>query len=280
MTPALERLLDGEVTRVVTGFVFAEGPVWHPDGHLLFTDVARSQILTWRPDQDVALWRDESGGAYGLALDADGRVIAAEHSARRVRRYEGDAATTLAESTPEQPLQGPSDVAVGPDGTIYFTDPVATAAGRDPPVRSGVYRIGPDGVVSVFTDDVSFPNGVAVSRDGATLFVSDGADRTLLSYAIESEGTAGPARQLASVRPWKRGVLGTADGITLDEEGRIYLAGPGGVWVLDQNGGRLGVIATPETPANCTFGDADRRTLYITARTSLYRVRMNVGGTR
>ena len=276
-TPALERLLadQGRIDRVATGFTFAEGPVWRQDGSLLFTDVTRAQVLRWR-EGSVLVWREESGGAYGMAMDREGRLIAAQHSARRVSRFEpGGGVTVLAKSSAARPLNGPADVAVAPDGSVYFTDPAPVRGARAAP--SGVYRVTPDGTLVQVADDAGYPNGIEVSPDGETLYVSDGLAKTLRAYPLSADGV-GQGRVLASIESWKQGVLGVPDGLALDAEGRIYLAGPGGIWVLDANGGRLGVIATPETPSNCAFGGADMRTLYITARTSIYRVRMNVAG--
>ena len=279
-TPALERLLEGggRVERVATGFGFAEGPVWDVAGHLIFTDVTRNRILRWHGPDQVTPWLDESGGAYGLARHPDGGLVAAQYGARQVSRVDQEGSfSVLANAFGERPLNGPTDVAIGPEGAIYFTDPrQAAARGRD--AASAVYRIAPGGAIEAVVDDVGYPNGVAISSDGRSLYVSDGPAQQLRVYEIGADGNVGAGRVLASVQPWKRGVLGVPDGIAIDAEGRLFLAGPGGVWVLDASGGRLGVIATPETPSNCAFGGADGQTLYITARTSLYRVRLKVAG--
>lgn len=278
-TPALERLLvdGGRIERVATGLSFAEGPVWLDPGLLVFTDVPAGRILRWRANQ-VTTWIEESGGAYGLAKHPEGGLVAAQYGARQVSRLDpAGTFTVLAREHQGRPLNGPTDVAVARDGTIYFADPVqgqAPAGGA----RSAVYRINADGVVDAIITDVRYPNGLALSEDGRTLYVSDGPARQVRAYEIAPDGGVGSGRVLASVHPWKRGVLGVPDGIAIDEAGRLFLAGPGGIWVLDANGGRLGVIAMPETPSNCAFGGEDGRTLYITARTSVYRVRLKVAG--
>lgn len=276
-TPALRRLLDdgGKVERVATNFQFADGPVWI-DGALVFTDAARSQILRWRVGEEPAVVLEDTGGAAGLAIDAANRLLMAERQRRRVSRREDGEASVLLARVGGQPLTGPTDLALARDGTLYVVDaPALTsragAAGR-------VLRIPPTGEATVAVDGLVRPTGVAVSPDGRELYVADAGRRELRVYPIGGAAGTGAPRRLASIVPWKRGVQGQADGLALDVAGRLYLAGPGGIWVLDRNGGRLGVIATPETPSACAFGDADGRTLYITAQASIYKVRLTVAG--
>jgi gluconolactonase len=275
-TPALRRLFadDGTVERVATNFQAADGPLWIDDA-LVFTDAPRSQILSLRSGGEPAVVSADSGGTAGLALDDADRLVAAERGRKRViRREDGESAVVL-DKVAGQPLHGPTDLALAGDGTIYVLD---QSARRPAAARGRVIRIGKDGAASVTVGDLPRPTGLAVTTDGRQLYVADAALRELRAYALDSAGKAGPARRLASVVPWKRGVQGPPGGITLDEAGHIYLAGPGGIWVIDGNGGRLGVIATPETPSASAFGDADGRTLYITAETSVYKVRLNVEG--
>jgi gluconolactonase len=273
LTPALRRLLedDGAVERVATNFRFADGPVW-VDGALVFTDAPRSQVVRWRPGEPPAVVFEDSGGARGLTLDAEMRLIAAEAGRKRVTRREDGQAAVLVAQVQGQALVGPTDVALAPDGTVYVVD--APSARRR--LAGRVIRVRPDREPEIAIDGLARASGIAVAADGG-LYVADSGRRELRAYAVARDGVIGAARKLASILPWKRGVTGRADGITLDRTGRLYLAGPGGIWVIDRNGGRLGVIATPETPSACAFGDADGRTLYITAETSLYKVRMTEG---
>ena len=128
--------------------------------------------------------------------------------------------------------------------------------------------------MEVAAGDLVRPTGLALSPDGKMLYVSDAGRSEVRAYSADAAGHLSNGRRLTGIQPWKRGVQGGPDGLTVDAGGRLFLAGPGGVWVLDANGGRLGVIATPETPSACAFGDADGKTLYITARTSIYKVRL------
>jgi sugar lactone lactonase YvrE len=273
-TPALRRLLDagGKVERVATNFQFADGPVWI-DGALVFTDAPRSQLLRWRAGEEPAVIAQDSGGASGLVLDPSARLIIAERDRRRVSRREDGEVVSLVERVGNTPLNGPTDVALAPDGMLYVVDaPLPSdrtgTAGR-------VVRVSPTGAAEVVVEGLNRPSGLAVARDGSELYVADAGRRDLRAYPLGPWARPGVARTLASIVPWKRGVQGRADGLTLDHAGRLYLAGPGGIWILDRTGGRLGVIATPETPSACAFGDADGRTLYITAETSLYKVRLS-----
>ena len=274
-TPALRRLLenDGLVERVATNFQFADGPVW-VDGALVFTDAPRGQVLRWRAGEEPAVIADESGGASGLALDASSRLVAAEARRRRVSRREDGEVATVIDRVGGAALNGPTDVAIAPDGALYIVD--APAAGDRTGLAGRIVRVPPSGAAEIVIEGLNRPTGLAVARDGRELYVADAGRRDLRAYPLSAGAAPGPPRVLASIVPWKRGVTGRADGVTVDQAGRVYLAGPGGIWILDRNGGRLGVIATPETPTACAFGDADGRTLYITAQTSLYKVRLSV----
>jgi gluconolactonase len=273
-TPALQRLLGGkgQVQRVDTGYQATDGIVWAPNNVLIFTDPPRNHVLQWSDSGQPAIERRDSGGASGLALDPQGRVLEADRAARRVIRIEGAQVVTVLDRVGGAPLGGPSDVAVAPDGALYVAD-VTSSGGR-------VILVPTSGDPGVVATDLTRPAGLAVSTDGKVLYVTDSVKAELRAYPIESDGRLGAGRRLVAVVPWKRGVFGRPAGLALDREGRIYMAGPGGIWVLDANGGRLGVIATPETPSACTFGDPDHKTLYLTAETSVYKVRLTVAGAR
>ena len=243
------------------------------DGALVFTDAPRGQLLRWRAGEEPAVIAEDSGGASGLAIDASRRLIAAEHDRKRVSRREDGEVASVLERVGDAALNGPTDIAIAPDGTLYIVDAPPPsdrtgAAGR-------VVRVSAAGAADVVVEGLNRPSGVAVAGDGARAVCRRRGPARPAGVSSAAGARPGPPRTLASIVPWKRGVQGRADGVVLDHEGRVYLAGPGGIWVLDRNGGRLGVIATPETPSACAFGDADGRTLYITAQTSIYKVRMS-----
>ena len=270
-----------EAERLATGFVFTEGPLWHPDGHWLFVDYRASRIHRLTPGSEPEIVREDSGGANGLTLDLQERLIICEGFARRVTRMERDGSiTTLAERWAGKRLHRPNDVVCRSDGGIYFTNP----GGRlDPEEReielSGpVQRISPDGEISIVVADLEYPNGLAFSPDERTLYVANTRQRTYIAaYDVAPDGSASNGRVFAEMSSGDE--EGVPDGMKVDIEGRVYCTGPGGCWVFDPSGKHLGTIRLPEVPANCAWGGEDRRTMLFTARTSVYAMRMMTPGT-
>ena len=285
-TPALTRLLaQREVESVADGFAYAEGPLWHPDGYLLFADSPRDRLHKWDPaTKAVTVFREPSNGATALGFDLQGRLLATEHRNRRISRTDPDGSiVTVADRFEGKRLNSPNDFVVGPDGTLFFTDPPyglpRQVEGKELDFQ-GVYRLDPGGRLRLLARDMVRPNGIGLSPDGRTLYVTDSERAHLRAFTIHEDGNVDDGRVLAQLRPWKSGVRGVPDGLVVSAQGHILVTGPGGVWVFDPRGGRLGVIATPEPPAACAFGDADGKTLYITARSRVYRIRMTVGARR
>jgi sugar lactone lactonase YvrE len=282
-TPALTRLLaDREVESVSGGYQYAEGPLWHPDGYLLVADSPRDRILKWDPATKlVTVFRQPSAGATALGFDAEGRFLATEHRNRRISRTERDGSiVTLVDRYEGKRLNSPNDFVVSRTGSIFFTDPPyglpSQTEGKELDFQ-GVYRFDPDGRLRLLVRDMVRPNGIGLSPDERTLYVSDTERRHLRAFGVKDDGTVDEGRVLAKMQPWKSGVQGIPDGLVVTSQWHVLVTGPGGVWVFDANGGRLGVIPTPEPPAACAFGDADGKTLYITARTRVYRIRMTIG---
>jgi gluconolactonase len=268
-TPALERLVEGrgEIVRVVTGYDSLDGIVWRSDVGLTFTDPGTHQLATWLPASKLEpVARVDGSAPAGLAADSQGRLLVAERNTLRVTMRDKGQVTIILDKVDGEPLRGPSDLTAAASGDVYVTD-FGSGGGR-------VIRVTPAGEASIAVSDVGQPVGVAVSPAGTTLFVSDSARSELRAYPLGPQGVSGAGRRLSPITPWKSGVNGRPAGLLVDRAGHIFLAGPGGVWVLDENGGRLGVIAMPERPSACTLGDADGRTLYIAAETSIYKVRL------
>ena len=268
---------DGDPEQVATGFQFTEGPVWQVAGSLLFSDIPASRLYRWTPEAGAQVWREPTGNANGNTLDRQGRLLTCEHSGRRVSRTELDGTVqTLAGHYQGKQLNSPNDIVVKSDGVVYFSDP---PYGIKPEEReqpcNGVYRVLPDGAIELLVDDFDRPNGLAFSPDESILYIDDSPRRHVRAFDVRPDGTLTNSRIVADM---DHPQPGSPDGMKIDEAGHLYVTGATGVWIFEPNGELLGVIATPERPANCAWGDADRKSLYITARTSLYRVRTKVPG--
>ena len=270
-------VMSEQPERVATGFQFTEGPVWHPDGYLLFSDIPADRIYEWSPDGRLEVFRQPSGNSNGLTYDQQGRLIACEHGNRRVTRTETDGTIVpLATHYQGRRLNSPNDVVVKSDGSIYFTDP---PYGVQPEQQEldfhGVYHIAPDGTLTLLADDFDRPNGLAFSPDESILYIDDTTRRHVRAFDVLPDSTLTNGRVFADMQS---PATGGPDGMKLDIEGNLYVTGPGGTWLFDPTGHHLGTLITPEKPANLAFGDTDRCTLYITARTSVYRVRTRLAG--
>lgn len=267
------------IEKLAGGFRFTEGPIWY-DGGLLFSDIPANQIKRWTPSGDLSTFREPSGNSNGLTLDREGRLIACEHGNRRVSRTGKDGkVVTLAERYDGKRLNSPNDAVVKSDGSIYFTDPPYGIRPEQQELSfQGVYRLTPDGKLTLLAQDFDRPNGLAFSPDEKVLYIADSSSRMhVRAFDVRPDGTLANGRVFAEM---KTGEDGAPDGMKVDREGRLYCTGPGGVWVFAPDGKHLGTIKPPEVPANCAWGDADGKTLYMTARTGLYRIRLNAAGLR
>ncbi len=271
-----------QVERVAGGFQFTEGPVWVSEGgYLLFSDIPANIIYRWAPGMAQAeVWRTPSGNSNGLTLDGQRRLIACEHGNRQVSRAESDGAIeALAQFYNGKKLNSPNDVVVHSNGSIYFTDPPYglpdQRVGRELDFN-GVYRLAADGSLTLLDAGFARPNGLAFSPDEKTLYVDDSQDQFIRAFDVQADGTLSNGRLFAELK--EPGQDGVPDGLKVDVRGNVFCTGPGAVWVFSPAGVLLGKISLPEAPANLAWGDADGKTLYITARTGLYRIRVKTGG--
>jgi sugar lactone lactonase YvrE len=270
---AAQDFSDVQVEKAAHGFRFTEGPAWSRDGYLLFSDIPGNRIIKYLPGEDYPVFREPSNGANGNAFDAQGRLYTCESFARRVTRTDKKGhIEVLADKWEGKRLNAPNDIVVSKSGHVYFTDP---AFGSQADTRQldfyGVYHIAPKGELSVIARPAGRPNGITLSPNGRILYIANSDERNIRAYDVDRNGEVSGERTIVS------GIEGVPDGIRTDEKGNLYVAAKG-ILVYSPQGKLLTTIPVAETPSNCAFGDSDLQTLYITARTSLYRVRLDVKG--
>jgi gluconolactonase len=287
---------NAKAEKLASGFGFTEGPVWTREEFLLFSDIPNNVIFKWDPKFGVSESLTSSGydgsdiapgahiGSNGLTLDREGRLIICEHGNRRLTRLEADhRRTVLADRFLGKRLNSPNDVVCKSNGSIYFTDPPYGLPRRDADPNkqlsfNGVFCL-VEGHLQLVYDGLTRPNGLAFSPDEEYLYVSN-SDR---SRMIWMRFDVGPDGRLSNPEVFcdatQESAEGLPDGLKLDRLGNLYCTGPGGIWIFSPAGNHLGTIELPEVPANCNWGD-DGRNLYITARTSLYRIRLLIEGIR
>tara|TARA_R110000850_G_scaffold20717_20_gene61529 strand:+ start:354 stop:1394 length:1041 start_codon:yes stop_codon:yes gene_type:complete len=298
--PAFNELVDSEATIEVlsSGFVWSEGPVWVPEkehpfgGFILFSDIPNNRIVRWDEGQGAETWLKPSGytgadpyggepGSNGLLLDNKGQLISCEHGDRRLSVLtKGGGKRTLVDNYQGKRLNSPNDACLGPDGeSIYFTDPPYGLPNRwEDPRREldhcGVYRLSPDGEVTLLTTEMTRPNGIAFSPDHKTLYVAQSDPEAAIwkSFPVKEDGTLGEGSIFHdATEAFKSGLPGLPDGLKVDQKGNVWATGPGGVYVFSSEGTLLGRISTGEKTANCAWGN-DGSVLYLTADTYLCRI--------
>jgi len=316
LSPALDAIVpaDAKIDHVATGegFKWLEGPVWIHAGYLLFAEIPSNSIRKWTPGGSVSIFMQPSGykgsapyggpepGSNGMTLDARGRLTVAGHAQRNVWRLEamnpGAQVTILADSYNGKRLNSPNDLVYKSDGSLYFTDPpygLRTQSDHDPEKQlqvNGVYRI-PGALqqkpsappasakLELLVKDLPRPNGIAFSPDEKFLYVDSSEPKKLwMRYSVKADGSLENGQVFYDAT--SDNSPGAPDGMKVDRKGNIYSAGPGGVWIFSAEGKHLGTMHLPEKVGNMAWGDRDGRTLYITATTSIYRVKLKIAGIR
>lgn len=268
---------------VATGFRFVEGPVWHPyDKTLIFSDIMANGLFCKDREDHISLYRENSYLANGNTYDRAGQLITCEHGTSRVTRLEKDGSTTiLASHYQGKELNSPNDIVVAGDGSIYFTDPNPGRAARVGIPRDqelsfqGVYRIDPQGKLTLLVDDFSKPNGLCFSEDEKLLYINDTDRQHIRCFKVTPDGLLTDGRLWVELYGKEAGV---ADGMKFDSQGNLFCSGPGGIQIFDNEAQLIGRLMTPEVAANFTWGGDDLCSLYMTATTSLYRLRVMVPG--
>jgi gluconolactonase len=280
-----EELIDPEVEPepLASGFDFTEGPVWHfGERHLTFVDLAGNAMHRWTEAQGLETLRELSNHANGLAFDPDGALVSCEHQTHRITREGPDGLTVLVESYGGKRLNAPNDLVIARDGSIVFTDPhyglsegFGGPAEQEQPVR-GVYRLPPGGrEPDLLVDDLDGPNGLALTAAEDRLIVADSERGYLRAFEVGEGWRISGGDVLVELPPEGEGV---PDGLKLDQDGNIFATGPGGIWVCSSSGTILAHVPFTEIAANLAWGDDDARTLYVTASTTIYRLRSRAAG--
>jgi gluconolactonase len=280
LSPTFWNLVDknAKLETVATGFGFTEGPMWDPAGFLYVSDETINKIF--RVDADgkktevIAL-----GDPDGNTFDRQHRLIDCASVLRAIIEVTPDGKyKILADHFEGKKLNSPNDVIVGPDGALYFTDPTLdlVAGEKQELPFQGVYRLDDNGTLRLLTKDLTQPNGLAFSPDGKHFYVDDDDKRNIHVYDVGADGSLTNGGVFGEEQGGAHD--GVPDGIKVDKEGNLFVTGPKGIWVWDAKGNHLGTIVMPEQPANLTWGDKDYKTLYITATTSVYRLKMQTQG--
>ena len=287
-SPEFRRIVSEQATiqLIAGGFIFTEGPVWNAQtGNLVWTDIIGDTIWKWVPGEGKSVVMTPTIHANGMTYDHEGRLIVAGWSSRTMWRMEHDGSTTTLCSHYEgKKLNTPNDIVVKSDGTIYFTDPsgglnLVGHQGHDLQKQiefEGVYRFNPaDSSLTLLEDNMVGPNGLCFSPDESLLYVNDSRERYIRVYDVKLDGTIHNGRTFIEM---SGADLGNPDGMKVDAEGNVYCTGPGGVWIMDPEGKPLGRIRIPEQCANFAWGGDDWSSLYFTARTSVYGMKLDVPG--
>ena len=270
---------DAKLETLATGFGFTEGPVWDASGFLYISDETLNKIFRVFPNEkkeEVIALGDPDGNTY----DRRHRLIDCASVLRAIIEVTPQGKyKVLADHYEGKKLNSPNDVIVGPDGALYFTDPTLDlVAGEKQEIPfQGVYRLDDKGNVRLLTRDLSQPNGLAFSPDGQRFYVDDSKEKNIRVYDAATDGTLSHGRIFGEEPPSGKHE-GVPDGMRVDNAGNLFVTGPKGIWIWDAAGNHLGTIVMPEQPANLTWGDADYQTLYITATTSVYRLRTKTHG--
>jgi gluconolactonase len=299
LDPAIDAIVPAnpKIFKLADGFQFTEGPIWVKPGYLLFSDPNANTIYKYEPEGKLSVFKTKSGysgkdiaaygqpGSNGLTLDPQGRLTINEHGNHRVTRLEKDGRlTVLADKYEGKRLNSPNDLVYRSDGTLFFTDPpFGLPKFYDDPRKelpySGVFALR-NGTLKLLTTDLKGPNGIAFSPDEKYLYVGnwDPEKKVVMRYDIDAQGNASNGKVFFDMT--KAPGEDAIDGIKVDQQGNLYVSGPGGLWILSPSGKHLGTIIAPKHPHNMAWGGADGKTLYMTAQGTLYRMPLKISGIR
>jgi len=269
----------GPIVKLHTDFKFTEGPAADRRGNVYFSDIPNERIHKVDPDGKLSVFREKSKHANGLMLNAKGEIVACEGDGQVVAYSpDGTSRRVLADTNDGKRFNAPNDLVLDKQDGVYFTDPWFGPRQPLPQGKTAVYYIAADGKVSRLIDDLPNPNGVILSPDEKTLYVIPSGQAEMMAYPLEAPGKIGKGRVFCTLKQRREGEKSGGDGLTVDTKGNLYITSGLGLQVFSPEGELLGIIAIPEQPANVAFGGKDLKTLYVTARSSLYTVPMEAKG--
>lgn len=274
-------LIDGVEPEVIAGpYEFTEGPYWHPDGYLLFSDIPANRVYKWTESEGAEVFLEPSGNSNGIQADIDGAILLAQHAGRVSKVNEDTSLTVLADSYEGKRLNSPNDLAVHSNGSIFFTDPPFGVDEEDRELDfSGVYKLSSDGDLSVIYDEFQYPNGIVFNADETVLYVDDSGTGNIVAFEVDEDGNPHSPELFANVGEMGSGT-GAADGMVTDQQGNLYVTGPQGLTIFDENGYQLHQISFDEQITNLGWGGENSDRLFITGSDNVYRFQLNTTGNK
>ena len=264
-----------EPVKVSDGHEFTEGPVWHPSGYLLFSDIPENIIFKWVPGEGTMEYIKPSGHSNGLTFDQEGRLVIAQHDGALAKANEDGSFEVLVSSYNGKRLNSPNDLVVSSGGAIYFTDPPYGVSKEDKELDfQGVYRYTEDEGLKLLVSDFDRPNGIALSPNEKKLYVNDSEHNHIRVFHVKADGSLDKGRVFAEM---KSDEPGGADGMKVDAEGNVYSTGPGGLWIFSPEGALIQQVNTPRL-TNLAWGGKEGKTLFMTSPKAVYKLKMKTKG--
>lgn len=274
-------LIEGEEPEVIAGpFEFTEGPYWHPDGYLLFSDIPANRVYRWSEDMEQPeVFIDSSGNSNGIQADVDGNILLAQHQGSISKVNDDGQLEVLADSYEGSRLNSPNDIAVHSNGNIFFTDPPFGVDDEDRELEfSGVYKLTPEGELTLVHDELEYPNGIVFSPDESVLYVSESGSGDITVFEVDENGDPHSPQQFANIG--SMGEMGGADGMVADQQGNLYTTGPNGLTIFDSEGNELHQLTFDEQITNLEWGGDESNQLFITGSDHVYRFPINTTGNK
>ena len=273
-------LIEGEEPEIITGdYQFTEGPYWHPDGFLIFSDIPANTVYRWSEDGGADVFLEPSGNSNGIQADLDGNIILAQHQGSVSKLDQDGELTVLVDNYEGNRLNSPNDIAVHSNGNIYFTDPPFGVDEEDREIDfSGVYKLSPVGELTLIYDELALPNGLVFSSDESQFFLNDSETGDILIFQVGQDGMPNSPQLFANVGEMSS--MGGADGMVTDLRGNLFTTGPNGLTIFNQDGEQLHLIEFDEQITNLEWGGEDLNELFITGSDNVYRLLTNTIGNK